>query len=172
MLASGRSLLSPLLAAPPRAAYVHLPFCRRRCFYCDFPIVVVGDGANAADEAAARYCSLVLREMKHTPFNPGAAPLTSVYFGGGTPSLTPPPLLGGLLEGLDDRYGLATGCEITLEMDPGTFDAARLHDFVAAGVTRVSLGVQSFDDELLEACGRAHRVADVSSSLQVRVASG
>ena len=147
------------------AIYVHLPFCRRRCFYCDFPIQVVGDRPGAAADAATRYCALLDRELAQTPAT--SVPLRSVYFGGGTPSLTPPRLLGGLLRSLDRRHGLAADCEVTLEMDPGTFDAAALDAFVAAGVTRVSLGVQSFDDELLEACGRVHRVADADGALQL-----
>ena len=165
------SALSTLAAASastapslPRAIYVHLPFCRRKCFYCDFPIAVVGDRPGAANVAAERYCALLDRELAHTP---SAQPLSSVYFGGGTPSLTPPRLLHKLLRDLDDRYGLADGCEVTLEMDPGTFDHAALDAFVAAGVTRVSLGAQSFDDTLLEACGRVHRVHDAQRALEL-----
>jgi len=70
--------------------------------------------------------------------------LTSVYFGGGTPSLVPPPLVGTVLAVLEDKYGIAPGAEITLEADPGTFDAAQLAHYVAIGVTRLSMGVQSF----------------------------
>lgn len=150
--------------ALPRAMYVHMPFCRRRCFYCDFPIVVVGDKAGAADRAAERYCALLDRELACTP---AADPLASIYFGGGTPSLTPPGLIRGLLHRLDERYGLAEDSEVTLEMDPGTFDAARLDEFVAAGVTRVSLGVQSFDPALLKSAGRAHTLEDVHASLSL-----
>lgn len=152
------------MLAAPRAMYVHMPFCRRRCFYCDFPVVVVGDKAGVADSAAEKYCKLLDRELAGTP---DARTLSSVYFGGGTPSLTPPRLIGRLLRRLDERYGLAADCEVTLEMDPGTFDRARLDAFVAAGVTRVSLGVQSFDPALLKAAGRAHTLADATSSLSL-----
>jgi oxygen-independent coproporphyrinogen-3 oxidase len=172
-VAASASLAAASTAAPPigaaaallpRAVYVHLPFCRRRCFYCDFPIVAVGDRPGAADAAAERYCALLDRELAHSP---DARPLASVYFGGGTPSLTPPRLLHKLLRQLDEKHGLAQGCEVTLEMDPGTFDRAALDAFVAAGVTRVSLGVQSFDDALLEACGRVHRVRDAHGALEL-----
>ena len=81
----------------PRAAYVHLPFCRRRCFYCDFPIQVVGAKPGAADAAAETYCALLRREIAATP-STDSAPLRSLYFGGGTPSLTPPALLAGVIE--------------------------------------------------------------------------
>ena len=80
-------------SALPRSVYVHLPFCRRRCFYCDFPVVVVGDRPGAADGPAERYCRVLSRELKQAP---SAQPLSSVYFGGGTPSLIPPSLLGDL----------------------------------------------------------------------------
>ena len=160
--ASAVAASAALIPQQPRAIYVHLPFCRRRCFYCDFPIIVVGDRQGAADAAAERYCALLDRELAQSP---PATALTSVYFGGGTPSLTPPHLLGKLLQRLDKRFGLADGCEVTLEMDPGTFDAKRLDGFVAAGVTRVSLGAQSFDDTLLASAGRVHRVHDTHASL-------
>ena len=111
-VAASASLAAASTAAPPigaaaallpRAVYVHLPFCRRRCFYCDFPIVAVGDRPGAADAAAERYCALLDRELAHSP---DARPLASVYFGGGTPSLTPPRLLHKLLRQLDEKHGL------------------------------------------------------------------
>jgi oxygen-independent coproporphyrinogen-3 oxidase len=154
-------------AAAPRAAYVHLPFCRRRCHYCDFPIVPVGDRPGAADAAAERYVALLHRELEGTPSAPHSAPLTSVYFGGGTPSLTPPRLIKSLIDSLRARHGLADDCECTMEMDPGTFDASRLDAFLEAGVTRVSMGVQSYDAALLKHAGRAHTVEDIHASLEL-----
>ena len=103
----------------PLAAYVHLPFCRRRCYYCDFPIQVVGDRAGAADAAAERYVALLRREISATPAAP-SPPLRSLYFGGGTPSLTPPRLVEELVGCVRERYGLAEGAELTLEMDKGS----------------------------------------------------
>ena len=94
-------------------------------------------------------------------------PLGSVYFGGGTPSLMPPRLLARIMRTLRERYGLAQDFECTLEMDPGTFDAERLTAFLDAGVTRVSLGVQSFDQALLTACGRAHTMEDAERALEL-----
>jgi putative oxygen-independent coproporphyrinogen III oxidase len=166
-------LASSARAAAASAAYVHMPFCRRRCFYCDFPIQVVGAKQGAADVAAERYCGLLHREMEAT-FSALATeqqqpllPLRSLYFGGGTPSLTPPPLLADTITLLRERCGLESSCEITLEMDPGTFDEARLEAFVDAGVTRVSLGVQSFDEELLKGAGRSHGVAEAQNALRL-----
>lgn len=170
--ASAASTLATAAAEPPppQACYVHIPFCRRRCYYCDFPIQVVGDRESAADAASEAYLELLLREIRASPggdAGEGQRPLRSVYFGGGTPSLMPPRLLRRLLDALRERYGFDADLECTLEMDPGTFDAARLSAFLAAGVTRVSLGVQSFDDALLRACGRAHSLADAERALSL-----
>ena len=95
---------------PPQAAYLHIPFCRRRCFYCDFPIQVVGDKRRTADTASESYVELLLREIRASPAE--GRPLTSIYFGGGTPSLLPPRLLAQLLSALRERYGFAPGAEL------------------------------------------------------------
>eukprot|EP00908_Phaeocystis_cordata_P015698 Transcript_26879.p1 GENE.Transcript_26879~~Transcript_26879.p1 ORF type:complete len:488 (-),score=161.47 Transcript_26879:61-1440(-) len=157
---------TPALPAP-QAAYLHIPFCRRRCFYCDFPIQVVGDRQRTADTASEAYVELLLREILASPEGHAGRPLRSVYFGGGTPSLLPPHLLAKVMRTLRERYGFAGELECTLEMDPGTFDEARLGAFLEAGVTRVSLGTQSFDDALLKACGRAHGLADTERALSL-----
>ncbi len=142
---------------PPRAAYLHIPFCLRRCFYCDFPVVPLGDRADGSrNPAIASYLDTLCREIATSAAGP---PLSTVYFGGGTPSLLTPPQVERLLEALRHRYGLAPGAEITLEMDPATFDEARLQAVLAAGINRVSLGGQSFDDAVLQGLGRHHRRA-------------
>jgi len=142
---------------PPRAAYLHIPFCLRRCFYCDFPVVPLGDRADGSrNPAIASYLETLCREIATSADGP---PLSTVYFGGGTPSLLTPPQVAGLLEALQHRYGLAPGAEITLEMDPATFDEVRLQAVLAAGINRVSLGGQSFDDAVLQGLGRHHRRA-------------
>jgi len=89
------------------------------------------------------------------------SPLDTVFFGGGTPSLISPSLLEEMIDLLDARFGIASGAEISIEADPGTFDAELLRSYRTMGVSRVSVGVQSFDDALLQTCGRAHDVADV-----------
>ena len=148
---------------PPRSAYLHIPFCHRRCFYCDFPVVPLGDRA-AADPGApgsasiAAYLQLLHREIANAPAGP---PLSTVYVGGGTPSLLSVEQLRALLEALRRRYGLAAGAELTLELDPASFDQQRLAGYLAAGVTRVSLGGQSFSDAVLDSLGRRHRCADL-----------
>ena len=146
----------------PRAAYLHIPFCHRRCFYCDFPVVPLGDRADGAQgpgsASVAAYLVLLHQEIALSPWGP---PLSTVYLGGGTPSLLTPEQVGGLLEALAHRFGLAPGAEITLEADPASFDRDRLQGWLAAGVNRISLGGQSFDDGVLEALGRRHRRSDL-----------
>ncbi|WNC30654.1 radical SAM family heme chaperone HemW [Thermosynechococcus sp. PKX82] len=146
-----------------RAAYIHLPFCRRRCFYCDFPITVVGDSPTLAESLIQEYVAALCQEIAHTPAEP--PPLQTIFFGGGTPSLVPPQYIGQLLEALDRQIGIAQGAEISMEMDPGTFDLKQLQAYLRVGVNRVSLGVQAFDNELLQVCGRSHDVTDVERAV-------
>nr|WP_087069244.1 radical SAM family heme chaperone HemW [Cyanobium sp. NIES-981] len=151
------------MSFPPRSAYLHIPFCHRRCFYCDFPIVPLGDRAGAAPgqpgaASIAAYLALLQREIALAPAGP---PLSTVYFGGGTPSLLDPGQLEGLLQALRQHFGLAPGAEISLELDPASFDRERLRGYLAAGVNRVSLGGQSFDDGVLQQLGRRHGSHDL-----------
>jgi oxygen-independent coproporphyrinogen-3 oxidase len=126
-------------------------------------VVPLGDRA-AADPGApgsasiAAYLQLLHREIANAPAGP---PLFTVYVGGGTPSLLSVEQLRALLEALQRRYGLAAGAELTLELDPASFDQQRLAGYLAAGVTRVSLGGQSFSDAVLDSLGRRHRCADL-----------
>ncbi len=149
-------------APPPRSAYLHIPFCHRRCFYCDFAVVPLGDRADGeagpGSASIAAYLGLLHREIAQAPPGP---PLSTVYLGGGTPSMLTAGQVGELLAALRRRYGLAPAAEITLEMDPASFDRPRLEATLAAGVNRVSLGGQSFEDAVLEGLGRRHRRADL-----------
>lgn len=147
----------------PRSAYLHIPFCHRRCFYCDFPVVPLGDRAGAAAgrpgaQAIATYLEQLEAEIRASPEGP---PLSTVYCGGGTPSLLEPAQLRRLLGTLRQRFGIAPGAEISLELDPASFDRERLAEYLAGGVNRVSLGGQSFNDGVLEQLGRRHRRADL-----------
>lgn len=150
-----------------RSAYLHIPFCHRRCFYCDFAVVPLGDQAGAAAGAPgaasiAAYLKLLQREIATSP---GGPPLSTVYLGGGTPSLLSPAQVGGLLQALKQRFGLAAGAEISLELDPASFDQQRLAGYLVAGVNRVSLGGQSFDDQVLASLGRRHRHGDLQQAV-------
>ena len=166
---SSASAWRPAPLEPVTSAYVHLPFCRRRCYYCDFAISVVGDGveSDAVRRGMEAYVDRVCREIRDTPLAPSTAaaagndwPLRTVFFGGGTPSLVPPDLLRRIVDALRARFGLAPDAEVSMEMDPGTFDRAKLDGYLRSGVTRVSLGVQSFDADVLKLAGRAHTVQE------------
>ncbi|GAB4146420.1 MAG: radical SAM family heme chaperone HemW [Cyanobacteria bacterium J069] len=144
----------------PVAAYLHIPFCRRRCFYCDFPISVVGDRARGETSGSiAQYVAALRREVWMTP-SLGRS-LQTVFFGGGTPSLLSVEQVDALLTTLDQQFGIAADAEISMEMDPGTFDQSHIRGYVAAGVNRISLGVQAFQADSLQACGRTHTPADI-----------
>ncbi|OKH38192.1 coproporphyrinogen III oxidase [[Phormidium ambiguum] IAM M-71] len=150
----------------PTAAYVHIPFCRRRCFYCDFPISVVGDRAKGETSGTiVEYIDVLCEEISATP--PQGKPLTTVFFGGGTPSLLSPQQINKILTTLANQYGISQNAEISLEIDPGTFDLAQIQGYKNAGVTRFSLGVQAFQDELLQVCGRSHTTADILAAIDL-----
>ncbi|EIE24812.1 radical SAM enzyme [Coccomyxa subellipsoidea C-169] len=151
----------------PRAAYVHLPFCKRRCLYCDFPVVATGSRLNSPEiqDSMKAYVDTVIQEIKaSTPLTD--QPLQTVFFGGGTPSLIPPKQLDQIISALDKRFGIAAGAEISMEADPGTFDAERLREYMDLGLSRFSIGVQAFQEELLEVCGRSHSLYDVYKALE------
>ena len=145
------------------SAYVHLPFCIQRCFYCDFPISVVGK--NRSDGIRARmeeYVDWLCREITATPILGGE--LETVFFGGGTPSLLPADLLEKILCVLKEKFGVCATAEISLEIDPGTFSLEQLIWYKNIGVNRVSLGVQAFQDCLLQNSGRSHAVINIESA--------
>ena len=142
-------------AIPPLALYVHWPFCRAKCPYCDFNSHVAQD----IDEA--RFASAYRREMQHMADRHGRGRnLVSVFFGGGTPSLMSPALVAGILETADRLFGFTPDIEITAEANPTSAEAAVFEGFRAAGVNRVSLGVQSLDDAALAFLGREHSAAE------------
>lgn len=150
----------------PTSAYVHIPFCRRRCFYCDFPVSVVGDKLTGSTSGTiAQYVEVLCQEIVTTPANQGS--LKTVFFGGGTPSLLAVEQLERILETLDQHFGISKDAEISLEIDPGTFSLEQLRGYQKAGVNRVSLGVQAFQDELLLDCGRSHNSTDILTAIEL-----
>lgn len=151
---------------PNTSAYVHIPFCRRRCFYCDFPVYVVGDRKDGNNSLAiGHYVDVITEEISIT--ESFCQPLKTVFFGGGTPSLLSAGQLKRIMEALERQFGIAADAEISIEMDPGTFDGEKLRGYQAAGVNRVSLGVQAFEDELLALCGRSHQVSDIYEAINL-----
>ncbi len=156
--------------AAPAAAYLHIPFCRRRCFYCDFPISVVGDARwGDRSRTICTYVQHLCQEIAQTPIHSDASsetsPLETVFFGGGTPSLLSVGQLEQILAALRQRFGIAFSAEVSMEMDPGTFDLTQIQGYAAAGITRVSLGAQAFQSELLAVCGRTHTSDDIPQAV-------
>jgi oxygen-independent coproporphyrinogen-3 oxidase len=150
----------------PTSVYLHIPFCRRRCYYCDFPVSVVGDRARGeTNPAIADYVNILCQEIKLA--SSFGAPLQTVFLGGGTPSLLAANQVEQLLQALDQQLGLATNAEISLEVDPGTFTLTQLQAYRAAGVNRLSLGAQAFQDQLLADCGRSHTVSQIEQAVEI-----
>jgi oxygen-independent coproporphyrinogen III oxidase len=131
--------------------YIHFPFCLKKCLYCDFN--------SAASSPADRqgYAELLLKEMeiRHREL-PVPVRAATLYFGGGTPSLLEPEQVARLVQAAESRFGLEADAEVTLEANPGTLTPERLAGYRAAGVNRISLGIQSFEDRLLATLGRVH----------------
>ncbi len=145
------------------AAYLHIPFCRRRCFYCDFPITVVGNADLHQSNWVENYVNTLCLEIQATPRQ--GQRLTSIFFGGGTPSLLPVQNLAQILTSLDHQFGIDAQAEISLEIDPATFTFSQLQAYQFLGVNRLSLGVQAFQDDLLQKCGRFHREKDIEQAI-------
>ncbi|MDH3229130.1 MAG: radical SAM family heme chaperone HemW [Alphaproteobacteria bacterium] len=145
------------------ALYVHWPFCLSKCPYCDFNSHV----RETVDDA--RWRTALLREIDHAADveAPGCGPLTSIFFGGGTPSLMAPATAAAVIARVADRWGFAPDAEITLEANPTSVEAGRLADFRAAGVNRVSLGVQALDDDSLRALGRTHGADEALAAVRL-----
>ena len=150
----------------PTAVYLHIPFCRRRCYYCDFPISVVGDKkGKAASFMIDEYIAALIKDIQLTPAI--ALPIQTIFFGGGTPSLLSPAELSSIIKAISSQFGIATDAEISMEIDPGTFNRDRLRGYIDGGLNRFSLGVQTFDPELLKACGRSHTLDDVTEAVNI-----
>jgi oxygen-independent coproporphyrinogen-3 oxidase len=145
---------------PNLALYVHWPFCVSKCPYCDFNSHV----RESVDQAAWR--DALLRDLAwEAQAFPGRG-LASIFFGGGTPSLMQPATVAALIEAADRHWGLAPDVEITLEANPSSVEAERFADLAAAGVNRVSLGLQSLDDSALRFLGRAHDCREGLAALE------
>ena len=159
------------MATVPLALYVHIPWCVRKCPYCDF-----NSHAPRAAIDQEGYVDALLRDLDHDLAGLDAAGrgagLVSVFIGGGTPSLFEPAAIGRLLDGVAARLHLDAAAEVTLEANPGTAEAKRFAGYRAAGVNRVSLGVQSLDDVSLAALGRIHGAAEARAAFAMARQAG
>jgi len=144
-----------------RALYIHWPFCLAKCPYCDF-------NSHVRDKVEVeQWRDALLADLRHEAELAGGEPLESIFFGGGTPSLMPPALVGRLLVEAEQLWGFADGIEITLEANPSSVEAAKFAGLASAGINRVSLGLQSLHDEQLRFLGRLHDAREGLEALAV-----
>jgi oxygen-independent coproporphyrinogen-3 oxidase len=150
---------------PPLSLYIHIPWCVKKCPYCDFN----SHGLRAA-MPEREYVTALLADLDGDLADFGGATqgreICSVFFGGGTPSLFAPDSIAAILDGAAMRIPFARDCEITLEANPGTVEHGRFDGYQSAGVNRISFGVQSFDDEKLRALGRIHSSAEAEHAIK------
>lgn len=171
---SGTVRLSPALAQPPRfqaapplALYIHVPWCTRKCPYCDF-----NSHEPRGDIPESEYIAALIADLEHDLPLVWGRPVETVFIGGGTPSLLRPESVDRLLSEVRARVPLHPGAEITLEANPGTVDQAKLAELKAAGINRLSIGVQSLDNEMLLRIGRIHDAAAAKSAAEGAIAAG
>jgi putative oxygen-independent coproporphyrinogen III oxidase len=142
--------------------YVHWPFCQAKCPYCDF-----NSHVRHAPPNQTRYLAAFKREIAHRASLSNTGPATAVFFGGGTPSLMAPATVAGILEAIDDAWGIVPGAEITLEANPTSVEAGRFQGYRSAGVNRLSIGVQALDDASLKSLGRLHTAEEALRAVRV-----
>ena len=148
MAPSTKAVLQTL---PPLALYVHIPWCVRKCPYCDF-----NSHESKGDLPEAAYCDALILDLEMALPSVWGRRVHSIFFGGGTPSLFSAQAVEGLLADVRARLPLAPDCEVTLEANPGTVEAAKFGEFRLAGINRLSIGIQSFNPRHLKALGRIH----------------
>jgi oxygen-independent coproporphyrinogen-3 oxidase len=154
------------LIAPPLSLYVHMPWCVKKCPYCDFN----SHGLRGEPPPYDAYVDALLADLDTDLRDFGAAvhgrKVNSIFFGGGTPSLFAPELIDRFLDGVRARLPLAQGAEITLETNPGTVEHGRFDGYLSAGVNRLSFGIQSFDDAKLRRLGRIHSADEAEAAVK------
>lgn len=159
--------LSRSLVLPPLSLYVHIPWCVRKCPYCDF------NSHKASDNMPeAAYVACLLDDLQRDLALVQARPLQSIFFGGGTPSLFSAQSIGRLLEGIHRITPIAADAEITLEANPGTAEQGKFSGFRSAGVNRLSIGIQSFNAEYLHRLGRIHNGDDAQRAIHMARIAG
>ena len=153
------------LSAPPLSLYVHIPWCVKKCPYCDFNSHA-REGALPVDEYVRALLADLDRDLAAFERALAGRALDSVFFGGGTPSLFEPGAIARILDGVAARIAMAGDAEVTLETNPGTVEHGRFDGYLAAGVNRISFGIQSFDDDKLRRLGRIHSAAEAERAVK------
>jgi oxygen-independent coproporphyrinogen-3 oxidase len=156
-----------MLSNPPLSLYIHIPWCLRKCPYCDF-----NSHGRPAALPEADYVTALLSDLDRELAHAAGRTIETVFIGGGTPSLFEPASIDRLLRGVAERAPLSDTAEITLEANPGTFEMDKFKGFRAAGVNRLSIGIQSFDDRMLHALGRVHDGNEALRAVDVARAAG
>ena len=171
-----------LAALPPLSLYVHIPWCVRKCPYCDFnshelkspqarPLPMMAREPAIDPQLESQYISALTADLELALPQVWGRPVHTIFFGGGTPSLLSARALDELLSAIRARLPVAPDAEITLEANPGTFEAQKFDDFRAAGVNRLSIGIQSFDPAHLQALGRIHDGKQARAAIEIAQAS-
>src|SRR5690349_3983384 len=150
---------------PPLSLYVHLPWCIRKCPYCDF-----NSHEQRGDLPEAEYVDALVADLESSLPDVWGRSLHTMFIGGGTPSLFAPGSIDRLVTAVRTRMKVDPDTEITMEANPGTFEVERFRGFRAAGVNRLSIGVQSFDDAKLAAVGRVHGAAEARRAVEAALA--
>ncbi len=161
-----RAGLLQLASLPPLSLYVHLPWCLRKCPYCDF-----NSHESRGELPEARYLDALMADLEAALPLVWGRQVQTIFIGGGTPSLFAPQSIDRLLSDIRARLRLEADCEITLEANPGTFEKERFRAYRSAGVTRLSVGVQSFNDQHLKALGRVHDRAQALAAVEEAAAA-
>ena len=154
--------MPPVSEEPGFGVYLHWPFCAQKCPYCDFNSHVRFGGIDEA-----RFRAAFLRELEHTAERTGPRTVSSIFFGGGTPSLMAPETVAAILDRIGELWRVDPAAEVTLEANPGSVEAGRFRGYRAAGVNRVSLGVQSLRDDILKSLGRIHTAAEAKAAMDI-----
>ena len=166
MLNSNPSKVS-LTALPPLALYIHFPWCEKKCPYCDFNSHQIKDGATKAGFNEDRYINALIADLETEIANTWGRQVHSIFIGGGTPSLLSAEGMDRLLCAVRARVNLEPDAEITMEANPGSIEADKFAGFAKAGINRVSIGVQSFQDEQLKALGRIHNGEEARRAIEI-----
>lgn len=155
------------LTLPPLSLYVHIPWCVRKCPYCDF-----NSHTSSGELPEADYVAALLRDLSNDRDYVQDRRLQSIFFGGGTPSLFSPKAIEQILSAAEQQIGFADDIEITLEANPGTFEQEKFRGYRSAGVSRLSIGIQSFDDLFLQQLGRIHNSREAHTVASMARAAG